>query len=179
MMMIPARIYREIIDYCEAKLPEEACGALIGRTETADTGEITQCTVYGFVPLANAAAEDREHRFTLDPGEWIHTLFAAQRHHRQVVGLLHSHPSTPPIPSLADRSTLWTDVPSHWIVSLADPEAPDVKAYRFKHIQPEDRSSSGAIHNKTSARFVPQAEATYAPYVEWAIHLTSDELEPV
>lgn len=168
MMMIPSHVYREIIEYCVAKLPEEACGALIGRTE-AVTGEITKCVIYGFVPLTNAAPEDREHRFTLDPGQWINTLFTAQRHHRQVVGLLHSHPSTPPIPSLEDRSTLWAEVPSHWIVSLVDQEAPVVRAYRYKF----------SSNDTTSERLQPQAEVTYAPYIEWAIQLTSEELEPV
>lgn len=78
---------------CARRLPEEACGLLLGDAgaERIDLA----------VPAANVAS-DRRRAFEIDPA----VLFDAHRKARAggpaIVGCYHSHPSAPPAPSEAD-----------------------------------------------------------------------------
>ncbi|AEI40187.1 M67 family metallopeptidase [Paenibacillus mucilaginosus] len=118
-------IYREMVRYGLSLLPEEACGVLSGfRTAegiwTADR----------FDPVANLSPEPRT-SFAMDPAGLIPVLHAAAKQGREVVGFVHSHPSSAPVPSDPDLSTSWHTVPSHWILSLQTPSVPTAGVYRY------------------------------------------------
>ena len=49
----------------------------------------------------------------------------------EIVAIYHSHPATRAYPSATDQAfAQWFD-PSYVIISLADPERPDVRAFRI------------------------------------------------
>ncbi len=89
--------WRTILADVVALGPREACGLLVGACDESDTLRILRA-----VPVANlAVATDR---FELDPRGRL----SLQRRLREeeggltVVGLYHSHPEAPPVPSSVD-----------------------------------------------------------------------------
>mgnify|MGYP001350325160 CR=1 FL=1 len=125
MIKIDARLIRDLLSYCRSKLPEEACGALVGK----EANGIIRVT--GVVPIANRSPAPLS-RFRFDAEQWIKLLYGSARSGETVVGVFHSHPTVPAVPSAEDLATHWRVVPSHWIVSFADPTRPEVAAYRYE-----------------------------------------------
>jgi proteasome lid subunit RPN8/RPN11 len=122
MITIPRSIYTNIIKHCEAQLPEEAFGLLIGYSD--------QTRIDDFIPLQNWAA-NRTDSFLASPQEWAHVYYSIVRDNKFIIGLLHSHPQTEPVPSQSDLNTLWYTIPSHWIISFLDRTSPALEAYSF------------------------------------------------
>ncbi len=125
MIHVSRAITEAITAYCVCKLPYEACGILIGSVRGSET------EVHSFLPVRNAADHRRE-TFRFHPAQWIEALYAIERSNRQIAGIFHSHPEGPPLPSAADLNTEWHGLPSHWIISLANESAPQIRAYRYR-----------------------------------------------
>jgi proteasome lid subunit RPN8/RPN11 len=123
MNRVSQLLMNEMIAYCRARLPDEACGILRG---SSTSGVIS---VTAFAGIDNQA-EDAQRSFVFHPGQWIRQLMAAKNADEQIVGIFHSHPESAAYPSTRDLSGLWT-FPTYWIVSFATPGEPDVRAYNI------------------------------------------------
>ncbi len=108
---------------CRLALPRESCGILTGRSQEG------LIYVEGFQCMRNAAAEP-ETGFAFDPAEWVETVYRYARGATEpcLVGLFHSHPTAPAIPSAADRDSLW-DTALHVIISLQNNNTPELRCY--------------------------------------------------
>ena len=114
---------RQIADHALSAAPNEACGILAG----------TPARISRAIPLENAAdAPDRHFRF--DPAEQLAALKALDAAGLGWVGVYHSHPRTPPIPSPADIEAVTDSGLLQLIVSL-ERAKPKLKLWRV------DRSS--------------------------------------
>lgn len=118
----------KLADYCRSQLPLEACGVLFG------TVCGTVVTITDMLPIKNTAAAPHR-QFVFDPRAFIPILYgsAADVHGGagSPVGIFHSHPNAPAVPSPEDLRTAWRDWPCYLIVSLQDERRPAVKAYRL------------------------------------------------
>ena len=121
IVRIRTELYDQLVQYCASKLPHEACGLIIG-----SNGDSAQAS--SFVPIRNCAADPRRH-FAMSPQEMIPWLTDAAN---PVIGIFHSHPAAPPIPSEADMETLWHTIPTHWILSLQSPLKPELQIHQIK-----------------------------------------------
>jgi proteasome lid subunit RPN8/RPN11 len=120
--------YHILLEYSLRKLPEEACGFIVG---TVQNNILTAST---FVPITNIAHNLNE-SFVMDPIEVMHSL-NSQTKQSQIVGIFHTHPSAEALLSQEDLQTLWHTLPSHWILSLLQPEAPKLRIYKLKKNHP-------------------------------------------
>jgi proteasome lid subunit RPN8/RPN11 len=121
MIWLPLKIRDEIISHASECLPLEACGILGGFN-----GIVT--TVYR---ITNTDASP-DH-FLMDPREQIAAFAELELASLEIAAFYHSHPSGPEYPSAEDiRLSFYPDIPS-FIVSLADPENPVIKAYLIKN----------------------------------------------
>jgi proteasome lid subunit RPN8/RPN11 len=87
----------QLLAACSARLPEEACGLLIGRVEGAAL-RITRV-----VEARNLAGENRRERFELHPEDFLAAERAAGDAGHRIVGVWHSHPQSSAVPSALDR----------------------------------------------------------------------------
>lgn len=117
------KLYDHLLSHSLLKLPEEACGLILG--EQLNNGELL---AHRFVPMHNHAANPQLH-FELNPEALIPYLMD---HTLPIVGLFHSHPTAPAIPSSQDLQTLWHSIPSYWILSLQQTDKPDLQLYQIK-----------------------------------------------
>jgi len=118
-VLVGSAILTEVVDHARREAPNECCGLLVGTAS-----KIEEC-----VPLTNVAASPT--RFLIDPREHIALNRRLRGSGREVIGTYHSHPAGEARPSATDIAESHYPEFIHVIVSLADPEHADVRAYRI------------------------------------------------
>lgn len=113
-----ASVRDAIVAHAVAEAPLECCGLLLGDVQ----GLMDEA-----VPTRNLRRS--ETAYLVHPADHFAAIRRSRREGRAIVGVYHSHPRSPAVPSLTDlREALDTDF-LYVIVSLSDPTAPDVRAY--------------------------------------------------
>ena len=88
---LPRTIVNQLLHLAQKSPDEEICG-LISR----DSRGLRRC-----YPVSNQAG-DRKRFFALDPKAQIDAMRAMREHGEELAAIYHSHPDSPPLPSLAD-----------------------------------------------------------------------------
>ncbi|MDQ0874118.1 proteasome lid subunit RPN8/RPN11 [Paenibacillus sp. V4I3] len=122
---INEELYNNLINHSLKRLPEEACGFILGGQAPGKNEELQAST---FIPLRNIASNPRN-RFEISPVEMLPYLMDSNN---PVIGLFHSHPTAPPVPSEQDLQTLWHSIPTYWILSLQQPQHPELQLFQIK-----------------------------------------------
>ncbi len=118
-MVIPAAVRDEMIAHARAGLPNEACGILAGRD-----GRVER-----FFPAESD--QPSPYYYRIEAHDQIRIMNAIDDAGLDLVGIYHSHTSSPAYPSRTDaEQAFWPDA-VYVIVSLAEPEA-DVRGYRIE-----------------------------------------------
>jgi proteasome lid subunit RPN8/RPN11 len=120
-----------ITRHAEADRSVECCGLMLG-TFAADGAKI----VRDLLPIDNAReSEARHNRFLIGPAE----MLRGERHARSlgldIVGIYHSHPNAPAVPSQFDLDHAWP-VYSYVIVAVTAEGAGPLRSWELR----EDRS---------------------------------------
>ena len=116
-----------LVAHARDEFPNECCGLVGGREGRAET-------VY---PATNA--EDSPFRYSISPSEQLELVNRIEESGEEIVAIYHSHTKTEPYPSETDVNLAagWPDV-AWLIVSLKDPERPEVRAFRIVDREIED-----------------------------------------
>lgn len=121
---VPGRLLDEIVAWCLAGRPDEACGLLAGPALAVDGGVPTR-----FLPLTNAAASP--YRYLIDPQEQLRAVLDIDDAGEEVWGIVHSHVASLAVPSDTDVGLAgWPDA-LYLICSLAV-EPPVVRAWSIR-----------------------------------------------
>ncbi len=126
-MRIAQSLVDEMVAHARADLPNECCGMVGGRE-----GEATSV-----IPVVNSAASPL--RFEMDPQGQFDALKRIEAGGDELLAIYHSHTKSAAYPSQTDvnQAVNWPDA-IYLIVSLEDPEAPDVKGYWLKDLKIAD-----------------------------------------
>ena len=100
---------KEIYAHAKETYPFECCGFLLG--EFSGDGLVRQ------VRRAVNQNQERSDRFIISGEEFAQTQFAADEAGLEIIGVYHSHPDWPPIPSQTDMDSAWEGV-AYLIVSV-------------------------------------------------------------
>jgi proteasome lid subunit RPN8/RPN11 len=123
VLTLTERTWRQMIGHAYDGLPDEACGLLGGRPDTA--------VVERFVPTANADASSRT--YSIGPEGWAAAEDVLDPLALEVIGVMHSHTHTDAYPSPTDVAKAGNPLLAGWhyvIVSLRDPE-PVLRSFRI------------------------------------------------
>ncbi len=114
MIVVEQEAEQIMFDDALKAFPDECCGFLFG----IENGEGLR-TVSKVLPVFNAATENRKRRFVISPKDYIHAERFADDNNVQFLGIYHSHPNHPAIPSEHDRVAAqpWF---SYIIISVTD-----------------------------------------------------------
>ena len=93
---------KQIYAHARETYPHECCGFLLGSFD--DGGLVRQ------VKPATNQNQDRTDRFVISGEEFAQTQFAADDAGLDIIGIYHSHPDWPPIPSQTDMESAWEEV---------------------------------------------------------------------
>ena len=117
-MVIPAAMRDEIVAHARAGMPNEACGIIAGRDGTAER----------FFPAESD--EPSPFYYRIEARDQIRIMNEIDDAGLDLIGIYHSHTSSPAFPSRTDaEQAFWPDA-TYVIVSLANAEA-DVRGYRI------------------------------------------------
>ena len=119
MIELPKGLLEAAISHAKDRAPEEVCGWLAGKGNR----------VQKIYPVPNAA-EDPGSRFSMEPETQLATMRQIRESGLELIGTYHSHPKTPPRPSVRDRDLALYPDAAHLIISLATPE-PEVRCWRI------------------------------------------------
>jgi proteasome lid subunit RPN8/RPN11 len=136
-LKLDREILRQIQAHGEASYPLEGAGLLLGRT--SDSLRI----VIELNPLANRFEQDQQHRrYRLDPLELMRVEDNADERGLDVLGVFHSHPDHPAIPSAYDLE--WS-LPyySYLITGIAGGRATETRSWRL--VENRERFEEEAI----------------------------------
>ena len=116
--------------------PYEGCG-LIGGRQDAGGWQVHVCA------MATNASERAARQFEIDPLWYTRTERQWNGQGTQVLGVVHSHPDCPPIPSETDRvyATNWPGF-LWWIVRVDDRHVRDQRVWV---LTPEERFTEVAL----------------------------------
>lgn len=111
MLILPSLLWREIEERSRRALPDEACGLLLGLRRGCEV------EVAALASARNIAIDPRA-GFELDPLDAIAAEDGARAVGLAVVGVWHSHPRGPRVPSPEDRR----GADSTWLTLIAVPQ---------------------------------------------------------
>ena len=122
--VLPAALRDELIAQARAEYPNEACGLIVGDAPAAEGGRALR-----FEPARNAAASP--YRYSIDSADLLRVTLAADDADEVIWGIVHSHVRSPARPSPTDIGLAFYPDALYLLVSLADMEVPDVRAWRI------------------------------------------------
>ena len=118
-MVIPPAMRDEIVAHARAGLPNEACGILAGRDNQAER----------FYPAESD--EPSPFYYRIEARDQIRIMNEIDDAGLDLIGIYHSHVSSPPYPSRTDaEQAFWPDA-TYLIVSLAGGKA-ELRGYRIE-----------------------------------------------
>ncbi|MFN8445556.1 MAG: M67 family metallopeptidase [Caldilineaceae bacterium] len=119
LVQLPSPIYQEIIEHSRLGKPEEICGILRGR------GTLAKQLI-----RAQNIAEERIDNYLVDPNTLLRQ-FEFEESGDEMMGIYHSHPTSPAYPSATDAWNAGYPDTYYLICSLEDDNAPVLRAFRM------------------------------------------------
>jgi len=119
MIIIEPRIRQLLIEDAVNTFPDECCGFLFGREEHDGTRLIVDILV-----VDNSREGDKTRRFVISPADYMTAEQHALDHDWTLLGIYHSHPKHPAIPSEHDRVAAQPFF-SYLIIAVMEEEDPN------------------------------------------------------
>lgn len=124
MLIIHDKAGEEMIADALAAFPDECCGFFFGEEE----GNERIVTV--IQPVINAKEGDKRRRFEIAAKDYLKAEQFAEESGLQLLGIYHSHPNHPAIPSEHDRIAAQPYF-SYIIISIINKEWADSRSWRL------------------------------------------------
>lgn len=141
MLHLSDTIKLEILDDALRTFPDECCGFLFGE-EKDERRFITDIQV-----VDNAKEGDKKRRFEISPYDYMKAEQYADEHNLTLLGVYHSHPNHPSIPSEHDRVVAQPYF-SYVIIAVRENEFVSIQSWRLNedfHFDEEHISIQQAI----------------------------------
>ena len=133
----------QIRDHAQATYPEECCGLLLGKLERNQKKVLeVRETDNDWTPndavnnLENIASFEnkklsKKNRFSIAPNILLEVQKECRDRQLNIIGVYHSHPDYPAIPSAFDREIAWLEY-SYIIASLRNGKVTEMKSWQLQ-----------------------------------------------
>ena len=108
--------------------PNECCGFLLGLEE------VEKRLVSVVLPVVNISLENQHRRFMISPSDYLLAEKFADGKHLALLGIYHSHPDHPPVPSETDRLSAQPYF-SYLIVSVINGTVDRIQSWRLNDLE--------------------------------------------
>ena len=128
-LVLPRKLVNQILTHAQQHEHSESCGMI-----SAASG-----TPAHYYAVKNIAEDPATH-FEMEPKQQIAAMKHMREHEEDLLAIVHSHPSSPPVPSATDvQETGYPDA-YYIIVSLNTKGVLEMRAFRFSDdaMQPVD-----------------------------------------
>jgi proteasome lid subunit RPN8/RPN11 len=131
-LVLTREILSEMHANAASAFPEECCGLILGTFEDETQ---TKRAVESLRMNNVFVKEERYHRYTIDPKDFLVAETDAEARGLEVVGIYHSHPNAPARPSQFDTNHAWPTL-SYVVIEVRESQPVDTKSWILK----DDRS---------------------------------------
>ena len=138
-LQIEAEALSIIHEHAIADFPNECCGFLFGQNSTERI--ITEAK-----PVQNSKSGDQRRRFEIAPLDYLAAENYALENELMLLGIYHSHPKHPAIPSEHDRIQAVTFF-SYIITSVEENKIEDTTSWRLSDKKTFQTESIEVLHN--------------------------------
>ena len=122
---IPPELAQELVAHAIADLPNECCGMIAGRGDVA-------------VRAYRASnSEGSPFMYVMEPREQLRIMDAIDEAGDDLLAIYHSHTRSAAYPSRTDVELAFFPDTLYLIVSIAEREAPEIRAFRLSRGAPE------------------------------------------
>lgn len=125
MIIIEPSIRQLLVEDAVNTFPDECCGFFFGREEKDGTRVIIDILV-----VDNSKEGDKTRRFLISPADYMAAEQHALDHDWDLLGVYHSHPNHPAIPSEHDRKAAQPYF-SYIIISVMNGEHINIRSWRL------------------------------------------------
>jgi proteasome lid subunit RPN8/RPN11 len=122
---ISPELARELVEHAVADLPNECCGMIAGRGDTATR------------VLRATNSEGSPFMYVMDPREQLRIMDEIDESGDDLLAIYHSHTRSAAYPSRTDVELAFYPDTLYLIVSIADRDAPEIRAFRLAKGAPE------------------------------------------
>jgi proteasome lid subunit RPN8/RPN11 len=128
MILFEPQALEIMVDDALSTFPDECCGFFFGR-ETGAERLVTQALV-----VDNAKKGDKRRRFEISPRDYLKAEALADERGLTLLGVYHSHPNHPALPSETDRLSAQPFF-SYLIFSVMERKLAAVRSWRLNEAQ--------------------------------------------
>lgn len=127
-MRLPRELADELVAHANDDLPNECCGMVAGRNGTATR------------VLRATNSEGSPFMYVMDPQEQLRMMDDIDDAGEDLLAVYHSHTRSAAYPSRTDVELAFFPKTLYLIVSLADRDAPDIRAFRIDRTTDPDEA---------------------------------------
>ena len=124
-MRLAAPLAQAIVDHAIADLPNECCGMIAGAGDDATR------------VLRASNSEGSPFMYVMDPQEQLRIMDDIEDSGEELLATYHSHTRSAAYPSRTDVELAFFPDTLYLIVSIADRDAPEIRAFRISRGAPE------------------------------------------
>ncbi len=129
---------QQISQHAEAIYPEECCGLLLGTVENElrtlievrETNNNWSKVVPEFLANPPEKVLSKRNRFSIAPEILLKVQKEVRDRNLSIIGIYHSHPDAPAVPSQSDRALAWPQY-SYLIVSVQQGKAKEINSWQL------------------------------------------------
>jgi proteasome lid subunit RPN8/RPN11 len=125
MIVLNTDVQKLIVQDAIETYPDECCGFLYGNEDSNGRRFITQARV-----VKNVKDGDKRRRFEISPQDYLEAEKYAEEQQLELLGVYHSHPNHPAIPSEHDRAAAQPFF-SYLIISVNNKEPGPIRSWRL------------------------------------------------
>ncbi|OQP66679.1 Mov34/MPN/PAD-1 family protein [Niastella populi] len=125
MIVLDNDVQKIIVQHAVDTYPDECCGFLYGNEDSNGRRIISLARV-----VKNAKDGDKGRRFEISPQDYIAAEKYAEEQQLELLGVYHSHPDHPAIPSEHDRAAAQPFF-SYLIISVNNKEPGAIRSWRL------------------------------------------------
>jgi proteasome lid subunit RPN8/RPN11 len=122
---LPPELAQELVAHATRDLPNECCGMIAGRGDTATRVHRATNT------------EGSPFMYVMDPQEQLRMMDEIDESGDDLLAVYHSHTRSAAYPSRTDVELAFFPDTLYLIVSIADRDAPEIRAFRLSRGAPE------------------------------------------
>lgn len=122
VIRIDSELIDQMIDHAEQR-SEECCGFLFGHND--ESRFVTE-----ILAAANVTGGNKLRQFEIHPLEYLKAENYAEKNNLELLGIYHSHPDHPAVPSESDRVAAQTDF-SYVILSVLNKQFSGMRSWRL------------------------------------------------
>src|ERR1044072_1784743 len=125
MIVLETDVQKLIVQEAVDSYPNECCGFLYGNEDSNGRRIITQARV-----VTNVKDGDKRRRFEISAHDYLEAERYAEEQQIELLGVYHSHPDHPAIPSEHDRAAAQPFF-SYLIISVNNKEPGPIRSWRL------------------------------------------------